>query len=211
MIEETMISSEGEKWMNQRIAWESGRWLNPPLSAKCEGEVLKVVPEQGKDFWKKTLYGFEYEDGAALLTDWDNTTAVEVSFLLTSFTELYDQAGVLLYHGPAQWIKAGIEINDGIPQLSAVVTDGYSDWSLAAVPEWMGEEVTIRCSIIKDAVVIRARTKHHAWRTIRVARFPYPTGNEAGPFACSPTRAGFEVTFTRWCFAEPDQDLHIEP
>lgn len=197
--------------MIKKMDWEAGEWLNKPLSARIEDHFLKVVPEKGRDFWKKTFYGFEYEDGAALLADWSNDKAVEVSFQLSSFTELYDQAGILLYHGPGQWIKAGIEINDGIPQLSGVVTDGYSDWSLAAVPEWAGEEVTLRASIMKDAVIIRARTRHHAWRTIRVARFPYPAGNQAGPFACSPTRDGLEVTFTRWDFTEPDQDLHTDP
>ncbi|GIP53822.1 DUF1349 domain-containing protein [Paenibacillus vini] len=197
--------------MIKKMDWEAGEWLNKPLSARIEDQFLKVVPEKGRDFWKKTFYGFEYEDGAALLADWSKDKAVEVSFQLSSFTELYDQAGILLYHGPGQWIKAGIEINDGIPQLSAVVTDGYSDWSLAAVPEWAGEEVTLRASIMKDAVIIRARTRLHAWRTIRVARFPYPAGNQAGPFACSPTRDGLEVTFTRWDFTEPDQDLRTDP
>ncbi|TVY02074.1 DUF1349 domain-containing protein [Cohnella terricola] len=195
----------------KRMDWKEGVWLNLPQSSREEGEALKVMPEKGGDFWKKTLYGFEFENGPALLADWDCNTAVEVSFHLGSFKELYDQAGLLLYHGPGQWIKTGIEINDGIPQLAAVVTDGYSDWSLAAVPEWAGEEVTVRASIIKDAVIIRARSKHHAWRTIRVARFPYPTGNQAGPYSCSPTRESFEVTFTRWDITAPDQDLHIDP
>ncbi|KZE72044.1 MULTISPECIES: DUF1349 domain-containing protein [Paenibacillus] len=195
----------------KRMEWEEGNWINSPLYARKEGDFLKVAPEKGRDFWKKTLYGFEFEDGSALLSDWNNNTAVEVSFQLASFTELYDQAGILLYNGPEQWIKAGIEINDGIPQLSTVVTAGYSDWSLAAVPEWVGEEVTLRASIIKDAVVIRARTENHGWRTIRVARFPYTTGNQAGPYTCSPTREGFEVTFTRWHFTERDQDLHSDP
>jgi len=195
----------------KRINWEAGTWLNSPLTARIEGEFLKVAPEKGKDFWKKTLYGFEYENGPALLADWDNSYAVEVSFQLGSFTELYDQAGILLYHGPGQWIKTGIELNDGIPQLAVVVTDGYSDWSLAAVPDWVGEVVTIRASKIKDAAIIRARTEHHGWRTIRVARFPYETRNQAGLYACAPTREGFEVTFTNWSFTDPDLDLHVDP
>lgn len=197
--------------IKKRMEWEEGNWINSPLYARKEGDFLKVAPEKGRDFWKKTLYGFEFEDGSALLSEWNNNSAVEVSFQLASFTELYDQAGILLYQGPEQWIKAGIEINDGIPQLSTVVTDGYSDWSLAAVPEWVDKEVTLRASIIKDAVIIRARTEHHAWRTIRVARFPHTSGNQAGPYTCSPTREGFEVTFTRWHFTERDQDLHSDP
>lgn len=195
----------------KRMEWKAGEWLNAPLQFREEDGMLKVAPEKGRDFWKKTLYGFEFEDGPALLADWETGKAVEVSFKMDSFTQLYDQAGVLLYHGPGQWIKAGIEINDGIPQLSAVVTDGYSDWSLTAVPDWAGEEVTLRASIMKDAVILRARSERHPWRTIRVARFSYSEGNRAGPFACSPTREGFEVAFTRWAFTEPDQDLHEDP
>lgn len=191
--------------------WNEGVWLNSPQSSSIEDGKLKIVPEKGRDFWKKTLYGFEFEDGPALLAEWDRNTGVEVSFRLNSFVELYDQAGLLLYHGQEQWIKAGIEMNDGTPQLAVVVTDGYSDWSLTAVPEWEGEEVTLRASIIKDAAVIRARSGTHAWRTIRVARFPYPSNNQAGPFACSPQREGFEATFTRWEVTAPDEDLHIDP
>lgn len=194
-----------------RMDWNAGEWLTSPRSSSIEAGMLKIMPEKGRDFWQKTLYGFEFEDGPALLAKWDCDTGVEVSFRLNSFVELYDQAGLLLYHGKEQWIKAGIEMNDGIPQLAVVVTDGYSDWSLAAVPEWAGEEVALRASIIKDAVVIRARSDKHAWRTIRVARFPYPSNNQAGPYACSPLREGFEVTFTRWEITAPDEDLHTDP
>lgn len=194
-----------------KMDWDNGKWLNPPLSSHREGDFLKVKVEKGRDFWQKTFYGFQFEDGPALLAAWDGQSAVEVSFLLDSFTHLYDQAGILLYQGQGQWIKTGVEINDGIPQLSVVATDGYSDWSIAAVPEWSREEVTMRASRINDAVIIRARTKNHPWRTIRVARFPYADGNHAGPYACSPTREGFEVVFTRWAFTAPDQELHADP
>jgi len=196
---------------SHKVKWEEGTWLNPPLTSHVEGDFLKVSPHKGSDFWKKTLYGFEFEDGPALLKKWDTHTAVEVSFEIKSFTELYDQAGILLYHGPGQWIKTGIEINDGIPQLAVVVTDEYSDWSLAAVPDWAGEMVTIRASKIKDAVVLRARTENHPWRTIRVARFPYSEGNQAGPYTCSPKHEGLEVTFTRWNITTADTDLHTDP
>lgn len=121
--------------------WNEGVWLNAPQSSTIEDGMLKIVPEKGRDFWKKTLYGFEFEDGPALLAKWDRNTGVEVSFRLNSFVELYDQAGLLLYHGQEQWIKAGIEMNDGTPQLAVVVTDGYSDWSLTAVPEWEGRKL----------------------------------------------------------------------
>ncbi|MEK3947413.1 DUF1349 domain-containing protein [Paenibacillus peoriae] len=193
------------------IAWTTGTWTNHPVSSIEEDQFLKVETREGSDYWEKTLYGFERSSGHSLLTDWEEGSAIEVTFQLGSFTELYDQAGIMLYQGQQKWIKAGIELNDGIPQLAVVVTDGYSDWSLAPVPDWVGKNVTIRASQLQDAVIIRARTENQSWRTVRVARFPYETGQQAGPFACAPTRAGFQVIFTRWVSTEPDRDIHVDP
>lgn len=65
-------------------------------------------------------------------------------------------------------IKAGIEINDGITHVGAVVTTGYSDWSLSPVPEWMGMLITIRVFRLRDTVIIKALADQHPWRSIRV-------------------------------------------
>lgn len=195
----------------RRIAWNSGQWTTEPVSVAEEGLHLKVESREGSDYWEKTLYGFQRDSGHSLLAAWDKDTAIEVTFELDAFTELYDQAGLMLMNAPGQWIKAGIEINDGIPQLATVVTHEYSDWSLAPVPEWVGERVTIRASRLNDAVIIRARTGKHPWRTVRVAPFPARTASQAGPFVCSPTRSGLIVTFTRWVSTLPDSDIHVDP
>ncbi|MCG7376557.1 DUF1349 domain-containing protein [Paenibacillus sp. ACRSA] len=190
---------------------QAGTWTTEPVASRMEGERLIVEAKEGSDFWEKTYYGFVHQSGHALLEPWEGNEAIEVSFDLSSFTELYDQAGLMLWHGSNQWIKAGVEVNDGVVHVGAVVTDGYSDWSLSPVPEWGGRIVTIRASYHNEAVVIRARTDEHAWRTIRVARFAYSEKKQAGPFLCSPKRAGFEVTFTKWRSTAPDEDLHTDP
>ncbi|BBI34087.1 DUF1349 domain-containing protein [Cohnella abietis] len=196
---------------HENIAWDAGKWTTAPVSSREEGSTLVVEAAEGSDYWEKTMYGFQHSNGHSLLAPWDDDYAIEVTFQLTSFTELYDQAGLMLWHGPTQWIKAGIELNDGIPHLAVVATDEYSDWSLSAVPEWSGENITIRASRMNDAVIIRARTDTSGWRTIRVARFPYAEGKQAGPLVCSPKRAGFQVTFTRWTKSAPDSDIHVDP
>lgn len=188
-----------------------GKWTKEPVAARMDGDRFVVEAREGSDFWEKTFYGFCHRDGHAILAPWDGTEAIEVSFDLSSFTELYDQAGLMLWYGEDQWIKAGVEVNDGVAHVGAVVTNTYSDWSLSPVPEWGGRIVTIRASYDNEAVIIRARTDEHAWRTIRVARFAHPTNKHAGLFLCSPKRAGFEVAFTKWRATAPDADLHTDP
>lgn len=194
-----------------RVPWQQATWLNPPKTVRDDGDRLVVEAAEGSDFWEKTLYGFRHASGHALLAPWEDTHAVEVSFDLRGFTELYDQAGLMLWHSAGSWIKAGIEINDGVPHLGAVVTDDFSDWSLAPVPEWTDRTVTLRASRAQDAVVLRACASGAPWRTLRVARFPHATNKQAGPFTCAPKRAGLHVTFTRWVLAAPDLELHVDP
>jgi regulation of enolase protein 1 (concanavalin A-like superfamily) len=88
-----------------------------------------------------------------------------------------------------------------------------SDWSLAPVPEWAGQRVTIRASrggVAGDAVTLRARTESSGWRTIRVA--PFTAGEAtAGPMVCAPMRGDLEVRFTSWTLGPADADLHEDP
>jgi uncharacterized protein len=196
-------------WTN--VPWERGAWTTPPHSTRDDGDHLVVEAIEGSDYWASTLYGFHHDTGHALLAPWEDTEAVEVSFMLVGFTGLYDQAGLMLWHGPDHWIKAGVEVNDGVPHLAVVVTDVYSDWSLSPVPDWEGKIITVRASRMADAVILRARVDNQPWRTLRVARFDHPEGKQAGPLVCAPTRTGFSVTFTRWTFTAPDTELHADP
>lgn len=208
---------EGVETMSRTLVpWHHGDWTTEPVSAVLDGTVLIVEAAEGSDFWEKTLYGFQHANGHALLAAWPAGSAVEVSFSLNGFTELYDQAGLMLWNGLANWIKAGVEMNDGVPHLASVVTDGYSDWSLTPVPEWMGQIVTIRASQLNDAVILRAHVADEPWRTMRVAPFGSLTGSrsalaQAGPYVCAPTRPGFRVTFTDWVYVDADTDLHNDP
>jgi regulation of enolase protein 1 (concanavalin A-like superfamily) len=197
--------------MSTIVPWSAGTWQNAPKAAREVGNHLVVEAAAGSDFWEKTLYGFQHGSGHALLAPWDDGAAIEVSFDLCGFSELYDQAGLMLWHAPRHWIKAGVELNDGVPHVGAVVTRDFSDWSLAPVPDWTGAVVTVRASYVKGAVILRASANGGAWRMLRVAPFPYAARRQAGPFVCAPKRAGLNVTFTRWSRTAPDADLHLDP
>ena len=190
--------------------WSKGTWTRPPRSLRRVGSTLRVEAEGGSDFWQRTLYGFQHDNGHGLLAPFPPASAVEVSFDLADLTDRYDQAGVLLRAGSDHWIKAGVEVSDGTPHLGEVVTSGMSDWSLAPVPEWKGT-ATLRISEFSEAVIIRARTDDIGWRTIRVAPMPPRPSLLAGPMLSAPSRAGLQVTFRSWRTTRPDTDLHADP
>jgi len=192
----------------QRIEWAEAQWMNPPEAVAAEGADLLVTARGGSDFWRTTSYGFVRDDGHALLTAFPSGTSVEVSFT-PAFETLYDQAGLFVRGDESTWIKAGVEMSDGYPQLGAVVTaNGSSDWSLAPVPEWMGRRVTIRASRAGDAVTVRARVEDEPWRMIRLAPFPADAAASVGPFCCAPERSGLQVRFHEFTTGPADRSLH---
>src|SRR4029453_4760832 len=184
--------------VRRRVDWVAGTWTREPASSRIDGDALGVGAVEGRGFWRPRPNGFLHDDGHGLLVDWPAASAVETTFDASSLTGLYDQAGPLLWAGPERWVKTGPEVSDGVLHLGAVVTNGVSDWSLAPVPEWTDELVTIRASrggASGDSVTLRARTGTSGWRTLRVGPFTAGAAS-AGPMVCAPMRADLEVRFT---------------
>jgi regulation of enolase protein 1 (concanavalin A-like superfamily) len=189
------------------VAWADGAWLHPPLGAATESEHLVVAAAEGSDFWRTTSYGFVHDDGHGLLRPFAIGTAVEVTFQL-DYDQQFDQAGVLVRADPRHWVKAGVEVVDGAPQLGAVVTHEVSDWSARPVPDWGGVSVTIRVSRSGDALTVRARCAGADWQFVRLAPWPADLDALAGPYCCAPTRAGLRIRFTSWRVGPADERLH---
>ncbi|CAB4616603.1 unannotated protein [freshwater metagenome] len=188
------------------IAWSEGTWTREPVSVNEQGATLAVEAAAESDWWRTTAYGFIHDDGHALIKEFPNESAVEVSFIL-NYTQQFDQAGIFITSDSKNWIKAGVEFCDGFPQVGAVVTQINSDWSVAPVPEWMNKEVTIRVSRSGDAVTMRAGINGDL-RLVRVAPLDPSLSWSAGPMFCAPTRAGLIVSFTKWAQGEADSELH---
>ncbi|MCL8015799.1 DUF1349 domain-containing protein [Streptomyces sp. AS02] len=190
------------------VPWHEAAWLNQPERTRADGPDLLVTARGRSDFWRTTSYGFVRDDGHALLHDFPQGSATEVTFLV-DFEALYDQAGLLIRVDAETWIKAGVEMSDGLPQLGAVVTRGVSDWSVAPVPVWQGRLVTVRASRSGDAVTVRARCEDGPWRLVRLAPLAADAEATAGPFCCSPERDGLEVRFTGFGRGAADSALHL--
>jgi uncharacterized protein len=190
----------------KKIAWSEGSWTREPVSLREEGGALIVEAAEGSDWWRNTSYGFIHDDGHALVRDFPNESAIEVTFNL-NFTEQFDQCGIYLTSDSQNWVKAGVEFCDGSPQVGAVVTINNSDWSTAPVPDWMGKEITVRASRSKDALTVRAGIAGNL-HLVRVAPLDPSRSWKAGPFLCAPSRAGLVTTITSWSEGPVDPELH---
>jgi regulation of enolase protein 1 (concanavalin A-like superfamily) len=190
-----------------QIPWDSARWLHEPAAQDVTEPGLVVTTKANSDFWRETGYGFTHYSGHALLTHFPPDSAMEVEFS-ADWTHQFDQAGVMLHADERHWVKAGVEVADGVLGLGAVVTDERSDWSVGHVPEWTNQRIRIRLSRTRDALTIRARTAADPWRLVRLAPINPALHWFAGPFAASPTREGLSVTFHSWQQASPDSGIH---
>jgi uncharacterized protein len=114
--------------------------LDPRLSWYCPPSRWHVDPSRGRlvveadaltDYWQRTHYGFEVDNGHFL------RLRASGDFVLTTQVSCfprhqYDQAGLMLRLSPACWLKTSVEFepDEAHNRLGAVVTNRqYSDWS----------------------------------------------------------------------------------
>ena len=77
----------------------------------------------------------------------DGAVQVQVDFEVTPEKQ-FDQGGIMVFRDTETWLKTGIEVVDGTPRLSCVVTrHGFSDWS---TQPWPATSMTIRLSQTGD-------------------------------------------------------------
>ncbi|MDQ0730159.1 DUF1349 domain-containing protein [Arthrobacter sp. B1I2] len=189
------------------VDWSAGEWTNPPGEVHRKGTDLVVKAEQGSDAWRHTSYGFVAATEHALVAPFKPGTAIEVEFT-APLLEQFDQAGLFIRASDEHWVKAGLEFADGQVQAGAVVTNIKSDWSSAPHQQWQNKRVVIRASWTGDALTVRAGLAREPLELVRVAPFSSDGSVSAGPYAASPTKAGFEVTFHSWRITAADGSLH---
>ena len=174
---------------------------------RLDGGALKVTTDRSTDFWRETHYGFTHDTGHffGFETAGDFTAEMRIQ---AQYRELYDQAGLMVRLSSAEWLKAGIELSDGKPMASSVLTIGKSDWATAAYP---GDATDFRMRVTVKAGVLRLQLSSdgEVWSLMRLCPFPNAESYRVGPMCCTPERAGLTVVFSEFRVTEPTQkDLH---
>jgi regulation of enolase protein 1 (concanavalin A-like superfamily) len=180
--------------LDPRLCWhcEPARW-----SVNTSRQCLRIEPNGSTDFWQRTHYGFEVDNGHALFAEiaGDFVLATQVRFRPV---RQYDQAGLMVRVSPSCWLKASVEYEpEGPSRLGAVVTNfAYSDWSTQEFASGPGE-MWLRVRREGDDYVIDSSQDGRRWVQIRMAHLHEGRGQavRGGLYACSPKGAGFAAEF----------------
>jgi len=181
-------------------------WKPSGSSPQSTTSTVRIRTTPKCDFWctlksKKTDGHFGY-------TTVSGDFRASVSFK-GQYEAQYDQAGLMIYFNEEHWLKAGIELINGVPHISAVVTKPFSDWSIVPLTSLTSiQNETVHISVVKkgrqllvdyyvDSLVSADSDEH--WRMVRkVNGFfgEYDSHVEVGLMAASPqSTTGFDVEF----------------
>ncbi len=168
-------------------------WYNEPAAWVEEDQKMSVTAEPKTDFWRKTHYGFIRDNGHFAYVRQTGDFSAEVN-LSADYRDQYDQAGLMLRHDEDRWIKCGIELVDGVHYASAVVTDDYSDWSVAPL-DGAPQSVTVRLTREDQTIQVYFSIDGGPERLIRVAHLKLDDQVQIGMMCASPEGSGVTAVF----------------
>lgn len=176
-------------------------WYNEPKRWSINGTTINVHTDGNTDFWRKTHYGFERDNGHfyyhSLPGDSSFTVTVNVR---GKYHAIYDQGGLMLRINEYNWLKCGVEYVDGHQFASVVMTvNGWSDWSVVAIEA--PDVLKLRVRRAKEAVHIDyAKGENGDFKMMRLAYLPVIESSQSmmvGIMCASPndTTQGFDISF----------------
>ncbi len=179
-------------------------WFNEPAKVQL-GNGLEILTDERTDFWQKTHYGFQRDDGHCLLTRLAGDFALKTHVEFRP-QEKYDQCGLMVRVDSENWIKVSTEYEgEEYSRLGSVVTNlGFSDWATQDIPS-SHREMWYRISKNGPDFLLESSYDGQDWRQLRITHLHQaPDLLEAGVYACSPIGKDFWCRFTLLEISEND-------
>jgi len=185
---------------------EDFRWLNEPEEYYFDGGLV-VITEPETDFWQRTHYGFERDNGHCLLTE------LEAGFSFAARFEFkpqnpYDQCGLMVRIDRKNWIKISTEYeNEEISRLGSVVTNlGFSDWATTDISSEIGS-MWYKVKNRGDDFLIENSADGESWKQMRVTHLHKKSDTfDVGIYACSPEDGRFQFKVDKVRIGKSDWD-----
>ena len=171
-------------------------WYEAPSNWRLADEQLLVYSDAKTDYWQRTHYGFQVDNGHFLYAEVQGDFTMETA-VNCHFKHHYDQAGLMVRVSDQCWIKTAVEFEPSEPnKLGAVVTNhGYSDWSTQDVSH---DFTNFKLKIMRqnsDYIIKYFSANADSWVQLRMCHLFDEALVMAGIYCCSPKASGFQVGF----------------
>lgn len=170
-------------------------WLNEPSQYQL-GNGLEIVTEAQTDFWQRTHYGFQRDDGHVCLVQVPGDFVVSTRVAFAPQAQ-YDQCGLMVRVDAFNWIKLSTEFEDtAVSRLGSVVTNnGYSDWATQDIGSAQ-REMWYRIHKRGPDFLLASSFDGQVWRQMRIAHLgAVGAATAVGLYACSPIGQAFHCRF----------------
>jgi regulation of enolase protein 1 (concanavalin A-like superfamily) len=177
-------------------------WLNEPANYRL-GSGLEIHTDPETDFWQKTHYGFQRDNGHCLLTKLKDDFSLETRVEFRP-KEKYDQCGLMIRVDQFNWIKLSTEFEDeDCSRLGSVVTNlGFSDWATQDISSNQ-KEMSYRISKQESDFLLEHSFDGVRWSQIRITHLQRVSELlEVGVYACSPIGRDFWCRFSMLSISE---------
>ncbi|MFK9090954.1 DUF1349 domain-containing protein [Bacillus salipaludis] len=174
------------------------KWFSPPKKweVNCEKSNLIIKTDKETDFWQKTHYEFQTDNGHFLYYEINGDFRL-ITKVKSKPKNRYDQAGLMVRFSKDTWLKTSVEyIPDGNSKLGVVVTNnGYSDWSSQEFLEDLNS-LFYRITRRGSNYYVDHSLDGTSWKQIRMAHlFEEKDCIKVGIYACSPQGEDYEAEF----------------
>lgn len=183
---------------------EKMQWFNEPKKWEIRNKTLRMSVTPQSDYWRISHYGFTVDDAPFYYATYGGEFEAKVK-LTGAYKARFDQMGLMVRIDEKHYIKTGIEFVDGKYNVSTVVTNEKSDWSVTALdkaPPFIWIKVVRRLDAVE--IFYSHDDKHYIMTRNAPLQDNMPV--MVGLMAASPDGQGFEATFENFSVAHlPDQ------
>ena len=183
---------------------EKMQWYNEPQKWKITNNamIMQVTPKT--DYWRISHYGFTVDDAPFYYGTYGGEFEAKVK-LTGDYRVRFDQMGLMIRIDQKNYIKTGVEFVDGKFNISTVVTNQKSDWSVNPL-EKAPPFVWIKTVRRLDAIEIYYSLDDKNYVMTRNAPLADNTPVMVGLMAACPDGDGFEAKFEHFSVKHlPDQ------
>lgn len=172
---------------------EKMQWFNEPEKWEVKNNTLNMQVTPKSDYWRISHYGFTVDDAPFYYATYGGEFEAKVK-IIGDYKTRFDQMGLMLRIDQERWIKVGVEFVDNKFNISAVVTNKKSDWSVIELDK-TPSFVWIKAVRRLDAIELFYSYDDKNYIMIRNAPFQDNIPVMVGVMAASPDGNGFNAKF----------------